>query len=94
MKKLKFVSLLGSSVVQQIDSGIWNYTLMMNAYTDSNRVYLVAPNTEIELNQKIWVELTTKGLEDSMVLLVTESCWATNLPESNATLKYYLITGG
>lgn len=86
--------LLSSTVVQKIVSGIWNYTLMMNAYTDSRRTNLVGPSTELELDQKIWVELKTEDLDDSMVTIVTRSCWATSSPSPNSTLRYDLVMSG
>lgn len=85
---------LCSSVVQQIVSGVWNYTLMMNAYIDSGRVKLVGPDAEIGLNQKIWLELKTEGLDGKMVALVTDSCWATNQPSPDGGLRYNLIIKG
>uniref|UniRef100_A0A8C4GDU6 ZP domain-containing protein n=1 Tax=Dicentrarchus labrax TaxID=13489 RepID=A0A8C4GDU6_DICLA len=80
-----------SSVVTQIVSGIWNYTVMMNTYTDSSRMHLVKSDTEVALNQKIWVELKTAGLDAKMVAVVTDSCWASNSPSPNATVRYDLI---
>ncbi|XP_054480146.1 alpha-tectorin-like [Anoplopoma fimbria] len=83
-----------SSVVQQIVSGVWNYTLMMSAYTDANRMDLVSPSTEVQLNQKIWLQLKTEGLDGNMVVIVTDSCWATNQPAPDSSLKYNLIING
>nr|XP_037618493.1 zonadhesin-like [Sebastes umbrosus] len=83
-----------SSVVQKIVSGVWNYTLMMNAYTDPGRMQLVGPSTEIQLNQKIWLELKTEGLDGNMAAIVTDSCWATSQPSPNSSLRYDLVIKG
>ncbi|XP_074483976.1 pancreatic secretory granule membrane major glycoprotein GP2-like [Sebastes fasciatus] len=83
-----------SSVVQQIVSGVWNYTLMMNAYTDSGRMQLVVPSTEIQLNQKLWLELKTEGLDGNMVAIVTDSCWVTSQPSPDSSLRYDLVIKG
>ncbi|XP_039662099.1 zona pellucida sperm-binding protein 4-like [Perca fluviatilis] len=83
-----------SSVVEEIVSGIWNYTLMMKAYTDNEFVNLVGPDTELVLDQKVWVELMTEGLDNNMVSIVTDSCWATNQPSPNASLRYDLVING
>ncbi|XP_044027681.1 uncharacterized protein LOC122864393 [Siniperca chuatsi] len=82
------------SVVQHIVSGVWNYTLTMNAYTNAGRTNLIKPDTEIGLNQKIWVELKTEGLDGNMVALVTKSCWATNQLSPTDSLRYNLIING
>ncbi|XP_035862540.1 alpha-tectorin-like isoform X1 [Sander lucioperca] len=83
-----------SSVVLQIVSGIWNYTLMMKAYTDGSFINVVGPDTELVLDQKVWVELMTVGLDDNMVSIVTDSCWATNQPSPNASVQYNLVING
>nr|XP_054590338.1 uncharacterized protein LOC107396477 [Nothobranchius furzeri] len=80
-----------SSVVQVITSGPWTYTLTMKAYTDASRTQAVDPSTEVQLNQKIWVELATDGLDANVVSLVTESCWATNEASPDGGLRYDLI---
>ncbi|XP_041821676.1 uncharacterized protein LOC121626984 [Chelmon rostratus] len=80
-----------SSVIEKITSGTWNYTLTMKAYTDGGRTQAVDSNTEVQLNQQIWVELETDGLDDGLVALVTDSCWAADQAES---LRYNLIVDG
>ncbi|KAE8277530.1 hypothetical protein D5F01_LYC24512 [Larimichthys crocea] len=83
-----------SSVIEEITSGAWNYTLTMKAYLDSSRTRLVESSTEILLNQKIWVELETDGLGDGLVAVVTDSCWATNQKSPNGGLRHDLISSG
>lgn len=83
-----------SSVIQEIISGAWNYTLTMKAYLDSGRKRLVESSTEIMLNQKIWVQLETDGLGDGLVAVVTDACWATNQASPNGTLRHDLISNG
>ncbi|XP_032438740.1 alpha-tectorin-like isoform X1 [Xiphophorus hellerii] len=83
-----------SSVVQFISSGLWNYSLTMKAYTDAHRTKAVASNTKVRLNQKIWVELDANGLNESLVALVMDSCWATDKESANASRKHYLIKNG
>ncbi|XP_076581664.1 alpha-tectorin-like [Chaetodon auriga] len=78
-------------VIEQFTSGTWNYTLTMKAYTDARHTEAVDSNTEVQLNQKIWVVLETDGLDDGLVALVTDSCWVTNQAE---TLRYNLIKDG
>ncbi|XP_028435413.1 uromodulin isoform X2 [Perca flavescens] len=80
-----------SSVVQEIVSGIWNYTLMTNAYIDGEFRTPIGPDTELVLGQEVWVTLMTEGLNDTMVSIVTDSCWATNQPSPNASLRHDLV---
>ena len=83
-----------SSVTQTIVSGAWEYTLTMKAYTDASRTQAVSSSTEILLDQTVWVELKTAGLDDKLVAVVTDSCWATNDKSPTADLKYDLIKNG
>uniref|UniRef100_A0A3B4VDB8 Pancreatic secretory granule membrane major glycoprotein GP2-like n=1 Tax=Seriola dumerili TaxID=41447 RepID=A0A3B4VDB8_SERDU len=75
-------------------TGVWNYTLTMKAYTDPGRTQTVTSNTELQLNQKVWYELKTGGLDDKEVALVTHSCFATDDPSGNSSLRYDLIING
>ncbi|KAM4713899.1 alpha-tectorin-like [Anableps anableps] len=83
-----------SAVVQVISSGPWNYSLTMKAYADADRTQAVDPNAEVRLNQKIWVELDTDGLDENMVAVVTDSCWATDQASPTASRRHYLIKDG
>ncbi|XP_074501496.1 alpha-tectorin-like [Sebastes fasciatus] len=82
-----------SSVVQNIESGVWNYTVTMKVYSDPAHQDLLEPDLDIMLNQKLWLEVTTDGLDD-MVALVIDSCWATDQQSPNANLKHDLIDDG
>ncbi|XP_072770485.1 uncharacterized protein [Nerophis lumbriciformis] len=83
-----------NSVFQQVVSDSWNYTLKMTAYKDDRHTQPVTLDTEIQLNQRVWVELMTEGLDDNLVYLVTNSCWATNSSLPNEGLRYDLISDG
>ncbi|XP_054471822.1 alpha-tectorin-like [Anoplopoma fimbria] len=83
-----------SSVIQNMTSGEWNYNLTMKAYTNADRMIAIQPSTDIKLDQKIWVELKTDGLNENMVLVVTDACWATDQPSPIGGLRYDLIIEG
>ncbi|KAF3852902.1 hypothetical protein F7725_006257 [Dissostichus mawsoni] len=83
-----------SSVVQQLVSGEWNYTLTMSSFSDAGLLQPVGPNTEILLNQAVWLQLEAGGLDANMVAMVTDSCWATNQASPDSNLKYDLIING
>ncbi|XP_061827923.1 alpha-tectorin-like [Nerophis lumbriciformis] len=83
-----------NSVVQQVESESWNYTLKMTAYKDARRTQPVMSEMDIQLNQRVWVELMTEGLDDNLVFLVTNSCWATSGSSPYEGLRYDLISDG
>ncbi|XP_068451890.1 alpha-tectorin-like [Clinocottus analis] len=92
--KIKVKSGVSKTTVAYVTSGVWTYTLTMKAFTDAGLTQAVTPATPLRLNQKIWVELKTHGVDQPTVTLVTNSCYATNEPSPNAPLTYYLISKG
>ncbi|KAL7384913.1 hypothetical protein ABVT39_011140 [Epinephelus coioides] len=88
------IKLKHSSVIQQITSGEWTYNLTMKAYTSADRMNAIQSSTDIQLDEKIWVDLESDGLDEQMVVLVTDSCWATDQPSPSGSLRYDLIISG
>lgn len=88
-------SFCSSAVRIEVKSGIWTYTLTMSAYTNAARTQLLdASNSKLHLNQKIWFEMKGEPLDESVVALVTHSCFATNDPSAESDLRYDLIING
>ncbi|XP_054642188.1 alpha-tectorin-like [Dunckerocampus dactyliophorus] len=83
-----------NSVFQQVVSESWNYTLKMTAYKDAQHREPVMSDKDIQLNQRVWLEVVTYGLDGNLVSLVTNSCWATNGSSPNEGLRYDLISDG
>nr|XP_057937600.1 uncharacterized protein LOC131135564 [Doryrhamphus excisus] len=83
-----------NSVFQQVESELWNYTLKIRAYMDTQHMQPVLLDTEIKLNQRVWVHLISEGLDENLVSLVTTSCWATNTSLPYEGPRYDLITDG
>lgn len=81
-------------MTQRIASGEWIYNLTMKAYSspETNEAFQV--KDDVQVDQKIWVKLKTEGLDDKMVVAVTDSCWATDQPAETGTLRYDLIING
>lgn len=88
------IKLKHSSVNQQITSGEHYYNLTMKAYTSADRLKAIESSTDIEINERIWLELRTEGLDENIVAVVTDSCWGTNQPSPNGSLRYDLIING
>ncbi|XP_054642186.1 uncharacterized protein LOC129187243 [Dunckerocampus dactyliophorus] len=59
-----------NSVVQQMISGSWNYSVKMTAYTDADHRHAVTSDTEIQMNQTVFVELKVYDLLDNLVNLM------------------------
>uniref|UniRef100_A0A673AZ12 ZP domain-containing protein n=1 Tax=Sphaeramia orbicularis TaxID=375764 RepID=A0A673AZ12_9TELE len=74
--------------------GQWMYNLTMNAFADPDHMQPIDSRTDIELDQKIWVVIMAEGLDEKQVALVTDSCWATDQPLPNGSLRYDLVIKG
>ncbi|XP_061598353.1 pancreatic secretory granule membrane major glycoprotein GP2-like [Cololabis saira] len=84
-----------SSVSQEVTSEVASsFTVTMSAYTDAEHTQAVDSDTEVLLDQKIWVELTSDGLDENLVAMVIDSCWATGQEASDSDVKYDLIKDG
>uniref|UniRef100_A0A3B3IN35 ZP domain-containing protein n=1 Tax=Oryzias latipes TaxID=8090 RepID=A0A3B3IN35_ORYLA len=77
-----------------LQSGEWHYNLTMKAYSDAAQTQLLGPNSDVRLNQKIWIVLETNGLDEEVVSVVTDSCWATSGNSPSSSPRYDLITDG
>ncbi|XP_077461941.1 alpha-tectorin-like [Stigmatopora argus] len=83
-----------TSVARQYISQTGSYALVMQVYMNSERTELMKPNTELELNQQIWIQLSIDGIEENVVKLVTTSCWVTEQPAPSDPKRYDLIIEG
>uniref|UniRef100_A0A3P9MKT5 ZP domain-containing protein n=1 Tax=Oryzias latipes TaxID=8090 RepID=A0A3P9MKT5_ORYLA len=87
-------NILDNSVKVVLQSGEWHYNLTMKAYSDAAQTQLLGPKSDVRLNQKIWIVLETEGLDEEVVSVVTDSCWATSDDSPTSVPKYDLITDG
>ncbi|XP_034020173.1 uncharacterized protein LOC117504786 [Thalassophryne amazonica] len=81
-------------VTRNLKDGQWRYTLTMKAYVDAAHTHAIDSVTRIYMNQRIWVVLKADGLDNNIVALVAESCWATKEPQPSASLRHDLIMNG
>ncbi|XP_078791892.1 alpha-tectorin-like isoform X6 [Oryzias latipes] len=86
--------IIDNSVEVVLQSGEWHYSLTMKAYSDAAQTQLLGPNSDVRLNQKIWIVLETNGLDEEVVSVVTDSCWATSGNSPSSSPRYDLITDG
>uniref|UniRef100_A0A3B3CYR6 ZP domain-containing protein n=1 Tax=Oryzias melastigma TaxID=30732 RepID=A0A3B3CYR6_ORYME len=86
--------IIDNSVEVFLQSGEWKYTLTMKAYSDAAHTQLLDPKSDVRLNQKIWIDLETNGLNKDVVSVVTDSCWATSENSPNSVPRYDLIRDG
>ncbi|XP_033843054.2 alpha-tectorin-like [Periophthalmus magnuspinnatus] len=88
------VRIKDSSVIQELTSGQWRYNLSMIVYTDEARRHALTPDTEVNLDQTIYIELQVDGIDENLLSLVVDSCWATTESSPNSSLKYSIVGTG
>ncbi|XP_023821554.2 uromodulin-like isoform X2 [Oryzias latipes] len=86
--------IIDNSVEVFLPSGEWHYSLTMKAYSDAAQTQLLGSNSDVRLNQKIWIVLATNGLDEELFSVVTDSCWATSVNSPSSSPRYDLITDG
>ncbi|XP_054656204.1 uncharacterized protein LOC129194813 isoform X2 [Dunckerocampus dactyliophorus] len=82
------------SVGQTIKSGSLEYNLTMRAYEDADHRRLLDWNSEIQLNQKVWMKLTAEVLDGKLLAIVIDSCWATKEATGDGSPRYNLLKSG
>ncbi|XP_013875232.1 alpha-tectorin-like [Austrofundulus limnaeus] len=83
-----------SSYVQIVNSGEWNYTVSMTPYIDEKCTKVVATETDVKLDQKVWVVIKTEGLDPNTISVVAQTCWATSVSDPESSPTYNLIADG
>ncbi|KAK7910460.1 hypothetical protein WMY93_015144 [Mugilogobius chulae] len=88
------LKIMESSVVRVIDAGEWTYVFVMSAFTDEARTAGLDPATAVILNQPLWIQAKATEVDEQLMALVIEGCWATKENNAEATDKYFLIKDG
>uniref|UniRef100_A0AAV2JZX2 ZP domain-containing protein n=1 Tax=Knipowitschia caucasica TaxID=637954 RepID=A0AAV2JZX2_KNICA len=83
-----------SSVMMEMESGEWKYNLTMTVFMDEDHKKLLTSDMEIEVDQRLYLELAADGLDEKLLSLVLDSCWATPEPSPKSSLKYGIVGGG
>ncbi|XP_072314799.1 alpha-tectorin-like [Eucyclogobius newberryi] len=86
--------ILDSSVVKVIDAGEWTYVFNMMAFTDGALTSAVDSSSELTLDQEVWVQAKASDVDEKLMALVIDRCWATPENNPNANMKYNLIKNG
>ncbi|XP_041672056.1 alpha-tectorin-like [Cheilinus undulatus] len=83
-----------SIVNRKLPSGIGQYNIRILPYQDADFQFpLTGDSTaETEINQKMYVEVRTEGVDEEQISTVINSCWATPVNIANHPVRWDLIT--
>ncbi|XP_037611027.1 alpha-tectorin-like [Sebastes umbrosus] len=84
---------LESIVRKKLPSGRGQYHVRMIPYQDSGFRYPMTTNRNIdmEIDQRLYVELRTEGVDGRQISTVVESCWATPINVASYPVRWDLI---
>ncbi|KAF6732039.1 IgGFc-binding protein [Oryzias melastigma] len=87
------INSLESIVNKRLPSGEGHYSLRMIPYEDPN---FQSPlnrnrNLEMEINQRLYIEVLTEGVDERQISTILDSCWATPFNDANYPVRWDLI---
>ncbi|XP_034563734.1 alpha-tectorin-like [Notolabrus celidotus] len=85
---------LESIVNRKIPVGVGQYNIRITPYQDAGFQYPLAGdgNTGIEIDQEIYVEVRTEGVDKQQLSTILDSCWATPVDIADYPVRWDLIT--
>lgn len=85
--------LLCSIVNKTLPSGEGHYTLRMIPFEDPGFTIPLTKNSNIqmEIDQRLYIEVQTEGVDEQHVATILDSCWATPIDNASYPVRWNLI---
>ncbi|XP_029384242.1 uncharacterized protein LOC115060456 [Echeneis naucrates] len=85
-----------SMVSKKLPAGQGQYQMRMIPYQDAGFHFPLTSNTniEIEIDEKLYVEVQTEGVDDQQFATILQSCWATPVNNANYPVRWDIISAG
>lgn len=83
-----------SIVNKRLPSGQGRYHLRMLPYEDADFHFPLTRNgnLEMEIDQRLYIEVLTEGIDERQISTVLDSCWATPFNNASYPVRWDLIT--
>lgn len=83
-----------SVVRKKLPSGRGQYHIRMIPYQDAGFHFPLSStsNIEMEIDQRLYVEVRTEGIDGRQISTILDSCWATPVNNGNYPVRWDLIT--
>ncbi|KAM9424442.1 alpha-tectorin-like isoform 1-T2 [Pholidichthys leucotaenia] len=87
------INAVESIVHKKVASGRGQYTLRMIPYMDPDFRFPITSdrNIDIEIDQRVYVEVLTEGVDESQISTILDSCWATPINVATYPVRWDLI---
>ncbi|XP_049419001.1 alpha-tectorin-like [Epinephelus fuscoguttatus] len=85
---------LESIVNRRLPLGLGHYYLRMILYEDTGFRFPLTRNRnlEVEIDQKLYIEVQTEGVDEQQISTILDSCWATPFNDASYPVRWDLIT--
>ncbi|KAL7371755.1 hypothetical protein ABVT39_004386 [Epinephelus coioides] len=85
---------LESIVSRRLPLGLGHYYLRMILYEDTGFRFPLTRNRnlEVEIDQKLYIEVQTEGVDEQQISTILDSCWATPFDDASYPVRWDLIT--
>ncbi|XP_044035416.1 IgGFc-binding protein [Siniperca chuatsi] len=83
-----------SIVRKKLPSGRGRYHLRMIPYQDAGFLFPLtrSRNLEMEIDQRLYIEVQTEGVDERQISTILDSCWATPFNDASYPVRWDLIT--
>lgn len=94
LKLVKIVMFFCSIVNKRLPSGQGRYHLRMMPYEDAGFHFPLTRNrnVEMEIDQRLYIEVQTEGVDERQISTILDSCWATPFNDASYPVRWDLIT--
>lgn len=83
-----------SIVNKRHPSGLGHYHLRMIPYRDPGFHFPLtrSRNLEMEIDERLYIEVQTQGIDERQISTILDSCWATPVNDASYPVRWDLIT--
>ncbi|XP_023805555.1 IgGFc-binding protein [Oryzias latipes] len=81
-----------SILKKKLPAGRGSYHIRMTSYMDPDFHFPFTSETDIEVDEKLYVEVQTEGVDQHQLATILDSCWATPVNTEDYPVRWDLIT--
>ncbi|RVE59521.1 hypothetical protein OJAV_G00189330 [Oryzias javanicus] len=80
-----------SIIKKKLPAGSGSYHIRMTSYTDPDFRFPFTNETDIEVDEMLYVEVKTEGVDQHQLSTILDSCWATPINTEDYPIRWDLI---
>lgn len=76
---------------KKLPAGSGSYHIRMTSYTDPDFRFPFTNETDIEVDEMLYVKVKTEGVDQHQLATILDSCWATPINTEDYPIRWDLI---